>query len=150
MRHAIAPGFGDPDNFRLGDCSTQRNLSDEGRQQAAAIGNWLRQHGITRAAVYSSQWCRCLETAELLDLGDVVALPALNSFFERPDDRSSNLTALRAFLADWQPGDMPLVLVTHQVTVTAMTGVFPGSGEGVVVSLGENGELQAPARAPFD
>ena len=150
LRHAIAPGFGDPDNFRPGDCSTQRNLSDEGREQARAIGNWLKAHGINRAAVYSSQWCRCLETAELLDLGEVQPLPALNSFFQRPEDRAGNLAALRRFLADWRPSDMPLVLVTHQVTVTAMTGIFPGSGEGVVARLADNGELREFTRQVFD
>jgi broad specificity phosphatase PhoE len=65
IRHAAAPGTGDPAGFRLGDCATQRNLSDTGREQARAIGDWLRDRGIERARVYSSQWCRCLETAEL-------------------------------------------------------------------------------------
>jgi hypothetical protein len=59
IRHALAPGIGDPENFQLGDCATQRNLSDEGRQQARAIGRWLRSRGIQHARVYSSQWCRC-------------------------------------------------------------------------------------------
>ena len=65
IRHALAPGTGDPTNFRIGDCSTQRNLDDRGREQARTIGNWLRSKGLTSARVYSSQWCRCLETAQL-------------------------------------------------------------------------------------
>jgi len=150
LRHAIAPGFGDPPAFRLDDCATQRNLSDEGRQQARAIGAWLRERGVYVARVHSSQWCRCLETAELLDLGEVSPLPALNSFYERPADRETNLRALRAFLASYTPRSQPLVLVTHQVTVTALTGIFPGSGEGVVATLAGNGELSDFARLGFD
>jgi broad specificity phosphatase PhoE len=149
LRHAIAPGFGDPAGFRVEDCSTQRNLSEEGRRQAGAIGAWLRARGIGRAKVYSSQWCRCLETAALLNIGEVSALPALNSFFQRPDDRAPNLAALRDFLSDQALQDGPLVLVTHRVTVTALTGVFPDSGEGVVATLGPNGELSDFARLSF-
>jgi len=149
LRHAIAPGFGDPENFRVDDCSTQRNLSEEGRQQARAIGAWLRGNGIPRAKVYSSQWCRCLDTARLLDLGEVSPLPALNSFFQRPADREPNLAALRTFLASQTPGAEPLVLVTHQVTITALTDIFPGSGEGVVATLGEGGELGNFERVTF-
>ena len=150
LRHANAPGFGDPAGFRIDDCSTQRNLSEAGRQQAIAIGAWLRARGISRARVYSSQWCRCLETAELLGIGQVSPLPALNSFFQRPEDRTPNLTALRGFLSAQALQNEPLVLVTHQVTVTALTGVFPDSGEGVVATLGENGALGDFARMNFN
>ena len=150
LRHANAPGFGDPAGFRIDDCSTQRNLSEAGRQQAIAIGAWLRARGISRARVYSSQWCRCLETAELLGIGQVSPLAALNSFFQRPEDRTPNLTALRDFLSAQALQNEPLVLVTHQVTVTALTGVFPDSGEGVVATLGENGELGDFVRMSFD
>jgi len=72
MRHALAPGGGDPVGFKLRDCSTQRNLSDQGRAQAVNIGNTLRQNGINSPMVLSSQWCRCLETARLLDMGEPV------------------------------------------------------------------------------
>ena len=81
IRHALAPGTGDPVNFKIGDCSTQRNLDDRGRAQARSIGERLRSSGIAKARVYSSQWCRCLETAELINLGSATPLPALNSFF---------------------------------------------------------------------
>jgi broad specificity phosphatase PhoE len=150
LRHAIAPGFGDPEGFRIDDCSTQRNLSEAGRRQARAIGDWLRARGIREARVYSSQWCRCLETAELLNLGEVSPLPALNSFFERPADREPNLRALNAFLASYTPRNQPLVLVTHQVTVSALTDIFPGSGEGVVAKVAGNGELSDFTRLRFD
>ena len=69
LRHANAPGTGDPAQFQLRDCATQRNLDDSGRAQARAIGAWLRSKGIAKAQVYSSQWCRCLETAALLGIG---------------------------------------------------------------------------------
>ncbi len=150
IRHATAPGTGDPEGFRLADCSTQRNLSDSGRDQARAIGSWLRARGILSARVYSSQWCRCMETAELLGLGGVTPLPALNSFFDRPANREPNLAKLRAFLVAQPPRGEPLILVTHQVTITAMTGIFPDSGEGVVLSLGGEGEPETVGRTRFD
>ena len=143
IRHAYAPGTGDPEHFRIGDCATQRNLNDQGRAQAEKIGQWLRRRGIHAARIYSSQWCRCLETARLLKLGPVTELPALNSFFERPQDREPNLAALRAFLAQ-QPTDGPLiVLVTHFVTIAGITGEGVASGQGVVL------KLQSVGRAEF-
>ena len=144
------PGFGDPDGFRVDDCATQRNLDDAGRRQAAAIGAWLRDRGIRSARVYSSQWCRCLDTARLLGLGDVTPLPSLNSFFQRREQRADRLAALRAFLARQPRHAEPLVLVTHQVTVTAMTGIFADSGDGVVATLGTDGMLSDFARLDFD
>lgn len=133
MRHAEAPGTGDPPDFTLDNCATQRNLSDAGRVQAARIGDRLRQLGIGQARVLSSQWCRCLETARLLDLGPVREMPALNSFFSRQEEEKDRITQLRQFLADLPREGKPVVLVTHQVTVTALTGVFPASGEAVLL-----------------
>ena len=135
LRHAIAPGFGDPPGFRLGDCTTQRNLDERGRAQAVAIGDALRARGIRDARVYSSQWCRCLETASLMRLGPVTPLPALNSFFERTQDRERSLAALRDFLAGQPADESPLILVTHHVNIQAVTGINVGSGEGVVLQL---------------
>jgi len=100
IRHAYAPGTGDPVHFKIGDCATQRNLNIGGRTQARAIGDWLRSKGIKAAKVFSSHWCRCLETARLLDLGTVAELPALNSFYEFPQDREPNIKALRSFIAN--------------------------------------------------
>ncbi len=149
IRHAAAPGTGDPAGFRLGDCATQRNLSDSGREQARAIGDWLRDRGIERAHGYSSQWCRCLETAELLDLGPVVELPGLNSFYERPQDREPNLAAVRDFLKDRPPRGELLILVTHQVTISALTGELTASGHGVLATLGQGGALGNVGRLGF-
>lgn len=140
MRHAIAPGTGDPPGFKLEDCSTQRNLSDEGRAQATRIGARFRANGIEAARVLSSQWCRCLETARLLGLGPVEELPLLNSFFASSEQRDPRTQALRSWLAAHE-FEAPLVLVTHQVNITALTGVYPASGEMVVIGRSETGEV---------
>jgi phosphohistidine phosphatase SixA len=149
IRHAFAPGSGDPPNFRIGDCSTQRNLDERGRSQAVAIGAWLRARGIEDARVFSSQWCRCIDTATLMDIGPVEQLPALNSFFSRPEDREPNLAALQEFLSK-QPLDGKLiVLVTHFVTISAVTGEGVTSGEGVVLRLVENSDPEMLGRLRF-
>lgn len=133
MRHAEAPGVGDPANFQLRDCATQRNLDDRGREEARRIGDVLRGLGVRQAAIHSSQWCRCLETARLLGVGPVRELPALNSFFERRAEQEAQIEALRRFLAGLPADGGPVVLVTHQVVVTALTGVYPASGEAVLL-----------------
>lgn len=135
IRHAYAPGSGDPDNFKVGDCTTQRNLDDRGRAQARSIGAWLRSKGIKAAKVYSSQWCRCLETATLLGLGSVTELPALNSFYDLPQDREPNIKALRSFMANLDKNGELVILVTHFVTILEITGKGVSSGEGVVLKL---------------
>lgn len=146
LRHARAPGTGDPVHFKLGDCSTQRNLSEEGRRQAARIGAQLRAAGLAETAVYSSQWCRCLETARLLAVGPVVELPALNSFFQSSDQEEKHTRALRAWIASADLG-RPVVLVTHQVNITALTGIVPAEGE-ILILRRDPGKLRAVARFP--
>lgn len=133
MRHAYAPGVGDPENFRLDDCSTQRNLSVEGAIEARKTGDIFRSHGIEEAEVRSSQWCRCLETGRWLKLGPVEPMPALNSFFADRDASPEQTAAVREFLAA-RASTKPLVLVTHQVNITALTEVTPRSGEIVVIA----------------
>ena len=140
MRHALAPGAGDPPDFALEDCSTQRNLSQKGRDQAVRIGAEARANGIVAARVLSSQWCRCLETAELLGLGQVEPLPALNSFFREPQRGTDQTKALESWIAA-QSYDQPLFLVTHQVNITALTGVYPRSGEILIVAPEADGGL---------
>ena len=132
IRHAEAPGVGDPAGFKLGDCSTQRNLSDQGRRQAQDAGTLFRSTGVASATVYSSQWCRCLDTATGLALGPVLPQPALNSFFEESARSGEQTEALRRLIRE-RPAGKPLVMVTHQVNITALTGVYPQSGEVVVV-----------------
>jgi phosphohistidine phosphatase SixA len=143
LRHANAPGIGDPPEFKVGDCSTQRNLDAAGRAQAEALGARLSKAGITRATVYSSQWCRCLETARLLKLGPVRELQALNSFYGRTPERDTNLAALREFLAGLPRDGPPVVLVTHQFTITAFTGQGTVSGGGTVFELDGSGAPRA-------
>lgn len=139
LRHANAPGVGDPPDFKLKDCTTQRNLDAVGRAQAAELGARLARAGVTQAKVYSSQWCRCLETARLLKLGAPVELPALNSFFGRSQDREPNLAALRKFLAELPVAGPPVVLVTHQVTISGITGEGTASGGGHLLLLNGSG-----------
>jgi phosphohistidine phosphatase SixA len=143
LRHANAPGVGDPPGFSLADCATQRNLDAAGRAQATQLGERLAKAGVARAKVYSSQWCRCLETARLLQLGPVTELPALNSFFGRSQDRQSNVAALRAFLAGLPTNGPPVVLVTHQFTINDFTSNGTVSGGGTIFELNGTGEPRA-------
>jgi phosphohistidine phosphatase SixA len=132
MRHAEAPGTGDPPGFRLDDCATQRNLSAAGHEQARRAGAALRRHGIERAAVYSSAWCRCRDTASGLGLGPVETVVELNSFFGSGDPDGRQTAALRSLVA-LLAGGLPAILVTHQVNITALTGVYPASGEAILL-----------------
>ena len=141
MRHALAPGTGDPENFKLGDCTTQRNLSQAGRDQALRIGIRFQQAGIIDAKVYTSQWCRCRETAELLGLGTPVQLPLLNSFFRNYESKEPQTGALQTWLAA-QPLDKPLILVTHQVNITAFSSIYPASGEVVLMRRKADGRFE--------
>ena len=145
LRHAIAPGTGDPPGMRIGDCSTQRNLSNEGRAQASRIGSLFRDNGIREASVHSSRWCRCLDTAELLELGPVTQQPLLNSFFGQAENGRAQTEALRQWLAT-RPQRLPLVLVTHQVNVTGLTSVVPRSGELVFATLDGSGGVAVIGR----
>ena len=140
MRHALAPGTGDPPQFKLRDCDTQRNLSEEGRNQAKRIGDRIRANGINHALVYSSQWCRCLDTARLLDLGQVTELSFLNSFYERYENRDIQTRQLRQWLAKQDLDDLH-VLVTHQVNISAFTNSFASSGEMIVVRRDDGGKF---------
>lgn len=133
IRHAYAPGIGDPPQFRIGDCSTQRNLDAQGREEARAAGNALRAAGISDARVLSSEWCRCGETARLLGIGAVEHAPALNSFFAKPDEGPSRVAATKALLGRLARETKPVVMVTHDVTIAGLTGRRLGTAEGVIV-----------------
>jgi hypothetical protein len=140
MRHALAPGTGDPPQFTLGDCATQRNLDGRGRAQAQRIGEAFRDRGIAVDRVLTSEWCRCRETAELLDLAPVEPLSSLNSFFQDRAQREPRTEATRAFLAA-VPDDERLVLGTHYVNIVALTGRPPRSGGIVVVDVASDGTV---------
>ncbi len=133
LRHAQAPGTGDPPGFRLGDCSTQRNLSSEGREQARQIGARFTANQIPIERVLSSEWCRCLDTARLAFGDRVEPFPALNSFFSNQDAEGAQTRAVRELVEGWRAQSGVLVLVTHQVNITALTGVFPAEGEILVL-----------------
>lgn len=133
MRHATAPGTGDPENFKQDDCSTQRNLSEAGRDEARRIGAHLKALGLKPGEVLTRQWCRCRETATLA-FGGARDWPALNSFIRDRDSAPKQVSEVQARIGKIKPGDKPLVLVTHQVMVTALSGIYPQSGEVVVVA----------------
>ena len=145
MRHALAPGTGDPARFQLRDCSTQRNLDDRGRAQAALAGQMIRATGARIDHLWSSQWCRCLETARLMALGPVVEQPSLNSFFEDRSTEAAQSAETRRRLAALPPEETAFC-VTHQVNITALTNSGVSSGEIFVVRLEEDGTLTTRAR----
>jgi phosphohistidine phosphatase SixA len=144
MRHATAPGVGDPPGFRLGDCATQRNLSAEGRAEARRIGEAFRRNRVPIDEVRSSEWCRCRETAELA-FGRYTAWPPINSFFADRVTEPQQTAATRALMAGWQ-GKGNLVLVTHQVNISAASGSFASPGEVVVIQPAGAGRLEVVGR----
>ncbi len=131
LRHASAPGNGDPANFSLNDCASQRNLDDAGRQQATALGTLFRQHEIVFPRIYSSQWCRCHETAKLLNIGPVVNILGLNSFYQNILPREETLDALRIVMSNLPDDGGLTLMVTHYVTISAITGIGVESGGAV-------------------
>ena len=151
VRHAqTEPGIGDPENFRLSDCSTQRNLSQEGRQQSVRLGQWFFRQGLQPKQVLSSQWCRCLDTAKLAfsSQAAVRPFPALNSFFQGHGDREAQLREARSHAtARLQRGETGFeVWVTHQVTISALTGVYLGMGEWLVATPDRSGQFRVLAQ----
>ena len=134
IRHAMAPGYGDPPNFVINDCSTQRNLNNDGRTQAVKIGRIIKREGIKFLKIYSSQWCRCLETARLTDLGKVKIEPGLNSFFQGFVSKEKTLTKLQEILKSLEDSNDLVLMVTHQVTIIAITGISVSSGGAVAFS----------------
>lgn len=138
MRHALTDeGISDPPNFLLGDCSTQRNLSATGRDDARAAGAAFRSHEIPIGPVLSSRWCRCLDTARLA-FGRVEPAPMLDSMFEEPAAaRERKIRQVLAYVAAYkQPGN--LVLVTHDGNIRAMTGESVAAGAMLIVTPGKS------------
>ena len=127
MRHALAPGFGDPANFALDDCNTQCNLDSVGRQQALAIGAELRRSKTFFTEVLSSEWCRCKETTELLSLQEWTTYSGLNSFFQNFAEKEVVLQRLNQKLNELSSG--VTLMVTHQVVIRAVAGQTVSSGE---------------------
>jgi phosphohistidine phosphatase SixA len=151
MRHADAPGTGDPAAFQIGDCATQRNLGETGKTQARRLGERFRSEGVAVSLVLTSQWCRARETASLMALGSPEDAPeALNSFFGRPGEREAATQALKRRLAALPANAATVVMVTHQVNITALTGVFPRSGEIVVLKRKPDGAVTTIGRLTSD
>ena len=142
MRHADAPGYGDPAGYVIGQCATQRNLGDAGKKQAQAIGVWLGQQGIASAHVFSSPWCRCVDTATLLNKGPVKTEPSLGSFFDNMGLERKQTKALEGFIKNElaKPSKTPRILVTHHVNIQAFTGKVVGVGDMLLVKVNPNGE----------
>ncbi|MEQ9556408.1 MAG: histidine phosphatase family protein [Rhodospirillales bacterium] len=149
VRHALAPGGGDPKEFTLDDCATQRNLNDAGRAQARRVGDTFRAGGITQARVFTSQWCRCRDTAAGMALGPVVDLPFLNSFHRTPKLKDERLAGLRKWLAE-QPLDQPTVLVTHFTVISGLVDAGPRPGETVIVRREADGRFTVVATVAAD
>lgn len=133
IRHATSPGSGDPANFKLDDCTTQRNLSDDGRAMARRIGETLRAQTVPIGRVLSSRWCRALETARLA-FGRVDGEPMLDQFY-KPEERDERTQAVRAIIAAAPQSGTNLVLMTHQPNVTALTNLSVEEGEIVVMGV---------------
>jgi phosphohistidine phosphatase SixA len=137
VRHGNAPGpslgqGGDPPGFRVDDCATQRNLDELGRAQARALGEALRSRGVRVDRIQSSPWCRCMETARLMAVGQVEISRALVPATDRNPNAPAALAALKDMVANWR-GPGTLVLVTHGLTVRALTRIVPGQAEIVVL-----------------
>lgn len=147
LRHALAPGTFDPPGFTLGDCRTQRNLSDEGRAQARRIGAWFAQQGLQPARVRSSPWCRCMDTAELA-FARAEPWAALGSPRGSPErTNTQHLQQLRAALAAAaaQRGRFE-AWVTHMFVLADLTGQNSASGEGLVLRPGRDGAVEVLGR----
>ena len=131
LRHALAPGVGDPENFMKEDCSTQRNLNDKGRLQARLIGNYLRSTNLKFSQILTSEWCRCIDTAKELNLGQWTTFSGLNSFFQEYEKKDQVINKLQKKLDSLGYSDLAL-FVTHQVVISEQTGIVPRSGEMVL------------------
>jgi len=150
MRHADAPGVGDPPGYRLDQCSTQRNLGEVGRQQSVLIGRWLAAQGVSTPKIFSSAWCRCVDTGRLLALGSVTVEPSLNSFFDDMSLATSQTASLQRFIIASLKAHpkQPLILVTHHVNIRDFAGPNIGSGDMVLVKVDAQGRATSHVLYP--
>tara|TARA_B100000424_G_scaffold212040_1_gene169495 strand:- start:510 stop:1052 length:543 start_codon:yes stop_codon:yes gene_type:complete len=132
IRHALAPGNGDPNNFDIKDCSTQRNLNDEGRAQSKRIRNFFEKNNIKIDRVLSSEWCRCKDTAKIA-FGKFETFSALNSFYETrfSKNKSKQMKDLREYISKWE-SDSNLIIVTHYVVILDILDRGTSSGEMII------------------
>ena len=138
IRHSIAPGGGDPENFSLKDCSTQRNLSKKGIEQSKQIGEFFKKNKVIISKVLSSQWCRCKDTA-FHAFGKYEEFFALNSTFQIKFSGNSKKQAetLKNFVKKWD-GKGNIIFVTHYVIILKHTNYAPSSGELVITDKNFN------------
>ena len=145
LRHALAPGFdakGEPDKFNIDDCSTQRNLNSVGINQAIELGNIISDSKLIFQKIYSSQWCRCLETAKLLKLGKVFPEVSLNSGFRGIYKKEISLAKLSKLLDELKNKDGLFLMVTHYGTISAVTGIVVDSGGAVAYNANTKSSIE--------
>ena len=132
IRHSLAPGSGDPENINLNDCKTQRNLNSEGIKQSKKIGNFFKKNNIRVEHIFSSEWCRCKDTA-FHAFESFKTFDALNSFYSEKFYKNKNrqIKRLKKFISDWD-NNSNLVLVTHYVVILEILGIGAGSGEIII------------------
>ena len=138
LRHAIAPGFGDPEDFNLKDCETQRNLSEDGVKQSKFLGNFFKINKIIFSEMLSSEWCRCKDTLKEMDIGEWTTFSGLNSFFQGISQKNEVLYKLNKKLLSIENQELVL-MVTHQVVIYNITGISPTSG-GIVLYNSKTGK----------
>ena len=144
IRHAIAPGSGDPKNFDIKQCTTQRNLNEDGKNQSKKIGDFFKQNKIKINKILSSEWCRCKDTAKIA-FGKFETFNALNSFYEArfEKNRLRQIKDLKNFISSWE-SDSNLILVTHYVVIYDLLNSRVSSGEMIITDKKLNiiGNLQ--------
>ncbi len=149
IRHALAPGSGDPVNFKVNDCSTQRNLSEQGRVEAKDIGQWLARREIKIFRVESSRWCRAKETAQILNIGKVYLNKNLDSLLGESDLPNHKQTVnIKKRIVNHRNTSGLLVFVGHFVNFQAAVGASLDSGEGVLVKANAKGEIKIVGSSP--
>lgn len=147
VRHALTdPGVGDPEGMKLSDCTTQRNLSEEGRRDAVQLGAELRRRGVPVAALLSSPWCRCLETARLVFARPAEVHNALGNLFGRREGEAAQVDELKALVRQRAPRSGNVFMVTHGSTTYSLTGVSPETGEMVVLTPRPGGGFRVAGR----
>ena len=136
MRHALAPGFGDPVNFNLQDCKSQRNLNDAGIEQAQNIGQFFLKNKIIFTEILSSEWCRCIDTALEMNIGATSTFEGLNSFFQGHVNKSDVIKKLNIKLDNLSSKSL-ILMITHQVVIAEITSISPPSG-GIILYNSKN------------
>ena len=135
MRHALAPGNGDPYNFIIDDCSTQRNLDSNGIKQSQMMGKNFKKNKIKFTKIFSSFWCRCKDTASFLNMGEFFTHKGLNSFYQGHVNREETLAELRKLISSLKVLKGTYLMVTHYVVIQAFTGMSLSSGGMAVYDL---------------